>query len=74
MSLNALQRAEKRNSQLLDENANLRRQLAVLSGEKAMVDRELATARARLVVMRRGFQKKLERMEKMEKMKTEMKK
>jgi hypothetical protein len=46
----------------------------VLSGEKAMVDRELATARARLVVMRRGFQKKLERMEKMEKMKTEMKK
>jgi hypothetical protein len=65
--LNALQKAENRNCALLDENRVLRRELAVLSGEKAEVDKQLAVTKRRYDCLRFISRKRLTRMDDMEK-------
>jgi hypothetical protein len=62
----ALQKAEKRNAAFLIENESLRRELAVLSGKKAVVDRELAAAKLRYEFLRFNSVRRLVLMVEME--------
>jgi hypothetical protein len=59
MSLNALQKAEKRNCDLLDANAKLRKDVAMFAAEKDTAVRQLAQARRKLDRVRRDSLKKL---------------
>jgi hypothetical protein len=63
MSLSAIQKAELRNSELIEDNAELRRELAILARKKATVDRQLIEARRKLAVSRDACHQKLEKME-----------
>jgi hypothetical protein len=65
MSLNALQKAEKRNCDLLEENAKLRKDVAMLAAEKDTAVRQLDEGRRKLDRVRRDCLRKFEEMEDM---------
>jgi hypothetical protein len=63
MSSSKIAQVEQRNADLLDENAKLRRQLAVLAGQKVAVDKRLALATRRLQILIHHGRKTIERMQ-----------